>query len=92
VGRLRGPERSEGNPRMRVLQDPRQAIRTLARPLPGFRVCQPDRVPIFELSVHPYSIKALTLCAMYTDFPGVMGLDRVLTSSPSSLYWVGRRA
>ena len=47
---------------------------------------QPDRVPIFELFIHPQVIQALTPRATYADFADAMGLDCVLTSTPSSLY------
>jgi uroporphyrinogen decarboxylase len=47
---------------------------------------QPDRVPIFELFVHPSVIQALIPGATYADFSEAMGMDCVLTSTPSSLY------
>jgi uroporphyrinogen decarboxylase len=47
---------------------------------------QPDRVPIFELFIHSRVIEGLTPGATYADFAEIMGLDCVLTSTPSSLY------
>jgi uroporphyrinogen decarboxylase len=47
---------------------------------------QPDRVPIFELFVHPQVIQALMPGATYPDFAEAMGMDCVLSSTPSSLY------
>lgn len=47
---------------------------------------QPDRVPIFELFIHSRVIQALTPGPTYADFAEAMGLDCVLTSTPSSLY------
>jgi uroporphyrinogen decarboxylase len=47
---------------------------------------QPDRVPIFELFIHPKVIQALTPGASYADFAEALGLDCVLTSTPSSMY------
>ena len=46
----------------------------------------PDRVPIFELFVHPRVIEGLTPGASYPEFADIMGMDCVLTSTPSSLY------
>jgi uroporphyrinogen decarboxylase len=47
---------------------------------------QPDRVPIFELFIHSRVIQGLVPGATYPDFAEIMGLDCVLTSTPSSLY------
>jgi len=47
---------------------------------------QPDRVPLFELFIHPQVIQALTPGGTYADFAETLGLDCVLSSTPSSLY------
>ncbi len=54
--------------------------------LAALRREQPDRVPIFELFIHPQVIQALTPGSTYAEFAEVMGMDCVLTSTPSSLY------
>lgn len=54
--------------------------------LAALRREEPDRVPIFELFIHPRVIQALTPGSTYADFAEAMGLDCVLTSTPSSLY------
>lgn len=46
----------------------------------------PDRVPIFELMIHPRVIQALMPGASYPDFVERMGLDCVVTPTPSALY------
>jgi len=46
----------------------------------------PDRVPIFETVIHPSVIQGLIPGASYGDFAEAMGLDCVVTSTPSSLY------
>ena len=47
---------------------------------------EPDRVPIFEFLIDPRVIEGLTPGLSYPDFVDVMGLDCVVTSTPSSLY------
>jgi len=45
-----------------------------------------DRVPIFETVIHPAVIDGIVPGATYADFADALGLDCVLTSTPSSLY------
>ena len=45
-----------------------------------------DRVPIFETVIHPDVIDGIVPGATYADFADALGLDCVLTSTPSSLY------
>ncbi len=47
---------------------------------------EPDRVPIFELFIHPRIVQALTPGSTYPEFADALGMDCVLTSTPSSLY------
>ncbi len=45
-----------------------------------------DCVPIFETVIHPAVIQGLMPGATYADFADALGLDCVVTSTPSSLY------
>ena len=46
----------------------------------------PDRVPIFELMIDPHVIEGLIPGASYPDFVEKVGLDCVVTPTPSALY------
>jgi uroporphyrinogen decarboxylase len=47
---------------------------------------EPDRVPIFELLIDPTVINAILPGADYPDFVEAMGIDVVVTNTPSKLY------
>lgn len=54
--------------------------------LAGLRREPTDRVPIFEFMIHPLVIEGLLPGASYPDFVEIMGLDCIVTPTPSSLY------
>jgi len=47
---------------------------------------QPDRVPTFEILIHPTIIEALCPGGEYADFVEAMDIEGVITGTPSSLY------
>jgi uroporphyrinogen decarboxylase len=46
----------------------------------------PDRVPTFEIIIHPKVIEALCPGGTYADFVEAMDIEGVITGTPSSLY------
>jgi len=54
--------------------------------LAALRRAVPDRVPVWETVINPRVIQALLPGAGYADFAQAMGIDGVVTSTPSSLY------
>ncbi|NPV07953.1 MAG: hypothetical protein HPY83_08325 [Anaerolineae bacterium] len=47
---------------------------------------QPDRVPTFEILIHPDVIEALCPGCSYADFVDYMDIEAAMTGTPSSLY------
>jgi len=47
---------------------------------------EPDRVPIFELLVDRHVVERVVPSGQYADFADAVGLDLILTGTPSKLY------
>ncbi len=54
--------------------------------LPALDRQEPDRVPTFEIIIHPSVIQALCPGGDYADFVEAMDIEGAITGTPSSLY------